>query len=460
MVGRSRYWFLVLLFGVIAATALPGRAWAQATTACTIAMSTTAPVIRVDDTSNRSGSSSDPTVKLTITRADCLSTSLKYRFAMTVTGYNQGWNFEAWAGRSSSDCSGEFTALTSLKTCWKLGNLTVSNGVATLDVTPAQLLGIGVDDTLAPSAKKILTSCDDLTNTDRGRQTFTVSFFLNYSSVVQCKQTQGMYYSLTGPDGPTISSINAADSSLQLNWQSIVSTLTTDVTYEFYCARNDATDGGCHSSALDAFATSGASSTASGGAGGTSSTGAGGTATVASTAGSAGDLGSSSAGAAGDTSAAPVGAAGSTSGGAAAVSSTGGSQSSSDSAGAAGTSSTSTTRLSNLYCGSVIGKSNTSGYTDANLTNGKSYAVTIGVRDSYGNIGSLSPYVCDTPQPIDTFFEGYSLDGGKAGGGFCNLDVRRHGSWPAAFGAIGLLAWLRRRNQQVRRRETSDPANH
>lgn len=472
MVGRSKDWFLVLLFGVFAVLALPGRAEAQTTTSCSIAMSTTVPVIRENDTSNRAGSSTDASVKLTITRADCLDQKLKYKFAMTVTGYNQAWDFEAWAGRSSSDCSGEYTALSSLKTCWKLGNLSVSNGVATAEFTPAALLGIDADPVQTPSAKKILTSCDDLTNTDRGRQTFTVHFLLAYSSAVQCKQTQAMYYSLTGPDAPAITAVNAADSALQVSWSSIAATLTTDVTYEFYCARNESSGVGCSSSQLEAFGAKpyGSSTTSAGGAGGTAGT-AGASSAAGTTYGSgaggsqssAGDSGLASAGDSSLASAGDSGLASPGAGGEVAVASAGGASSSStdtsNTGGSAGASSTATStgKLSDLYCGAVRGKINTSGYTDATLSNKYSYAITVGVRDTYGNLGTLAPYQCQHPEPIDTFFESYSNAGGKAGGGFCNLDVRpRHGAMPAAFGAIGLLAWLRRRRQLPRRRGTSD----
>ncbi len=151
-----------------------------------------------------------------------------------------------------------------------------------------------------------------------------------------------------------------------------------------------------------------------------------------------------------------------------AVASTGGASSSSadasNEAGSAGaTSTTSTGKLSDFYCGSVRGKINTSGYTDSTLSNKSYYAVTIGVRDTYGNLGTLAPYQCEHPEPIDTFFESYNNAGGKAGGGFCNcnLPVRpRHGLWSAAFGAIGLLSWLRRRRQPPRRRGDSNSSIH
>jgi hypothetical protein len=470
MIGRSRYWFLVLWVGVFAVLAMPGRAGAQA-----VAMSTTVPVVRINGSTTSASSSSDNTVKLTITRADCKDEKLRFRFAMTVTGYQLGWNLEAWAGRSSSDCSGEFTALPGLKGCWKLGNIPVNNAAATVDYSAAQLLGIETDASLtalAPAAKKILSSCDDMTDTTAGRQTFTVSFFMTWSSAVQgTPAKQPMYYSLTGPNGPTISAVNAADSALEVKWDSIAASLTTDVTYEFYCAPNES-DTGCKSSQLEAIGaraaasgSAGASSTSASGSagaggasngGGTTSGGAGGApssggADNAGGTSSAGEAGALSA--AGDTSLSSAGAsAGSSSGGDASLS--GGATT--DVAGAAGA--TSSPTLKSLFCGSVRGKANTSGFTNPNampLANDKSYAITVGVRDTYGNLGSLAPYVCQNPREIDTFFEKYREDGGMAGGGICNCDLAgrsRHGLWSVTFGAIGLLSWLRRRRQPPRRR--------
>lgn len=463
MVGRSRNWFLFLLFGVFAVLALPGRAWAQASS-CTIAMSTTAPVLRVNDSSGRTSSTTDPTLKLTLTRGDCLDDKLTYKFALTVTGYVVGWQLEAWAGRNGSDCAGEFTGSDNLKTCWKLGNLTVTNMVATAEYTSSQILGVDPQ-ALYGGSKRILTACDDTTNKDKGRQQFNVYFFITYSNAVQCKQTQVMYYSLWGPDAPEITSVNSADSALEVEWKSIVASLTTNVNYEFYCSKNE-DPGGCKSSKLEAVGVVPESSAAAG-AGGASSVG--GSSAGSSSAGNGGTAGSLSSGGttasqstsaeAGDAGAS-AGSAGSSSAGAAGdvtLASNGGDTSTSiDSpsmAGAAGA--TNAPTLGSYLCGVVEGKANTSGFTEPSimaLHNDTSYAITMGVRDTYGNLGTLAPYQCKTPRQVDTFFEAYNKAGGEAGGGFCNCDIRRkHGALPVTFGALGLVAFLRRRRQNPRR---------
>src|SRR5512145_1084912 len=145
MIVGSRHWLLILLVWVVAITTWPRTASAQTTNAATsgISMATTNPAIRVDDDSKRPASSTDPTYALTITRADCVSSKLKYRFSLSVPGYQLTQKLEAWASMSAA-CNSEYgtTSQNTVQSCWQLSSdIEVTNGVATVDFTPKQLLG-------------------------------------------------------------------------------------------------------------------------------------------------------------------------------------------------------------------------------------------------------------------------------------------------------------------------------
>lgn len=451
MIERSRYWFFVLLVGLIAVTALPRGAEAQTTTGSTttsggISMAQYNPVIRVNDDSTPS-STTDTTIKLTITQADCKNEKLKFKFSLAVPGYQQTYDVLAYAGRSSSNCSGEYTALDNVKTCWPLGSLTVSNAVATAEFTPAQLLGIG-----ATMGKPILrNSCEDIVE-GKGRQNFSVTFMFVYSSEVKGSVTQAMYYSLVGPDAPPINDVLASDESVQIKWGTLTG-VTTEVTYEFYCAPNEGGET-CKSTVLEHFGSKYAAGSNASGAGGASSSSSS-TDGVVDTGGSAGD-----AGAAGNAGSVENASLANGEGGAAAVESTG----------AAGATESVVTEpidpktLSKWLCGSARGRQSTEGYSDPaikGLENGRTYAVAIAVRDTYGNLGALSNYMCQTPVQIDTFYETYRAAGGKAGGGFCNLDIhQKRGMLPMALGALGLGLWFRRRQRGNGHRNTSKSKTH
>ncbi|HEY5961195.1 MAG TPA: hypothetical protein VIV60_31775 [Polyangiaceae bacterium] len=498
MLRRANSWFLILLVGVIAVLAMPHSAAAQG-----ISMAQYNPVVRENDTST-STSTTDSTIKLTITHDDCRNNKLKFKFSVAVPGYQQNYEVEAWAGRSSSNCVNEFSSSDSLKTCWKLGNLSVTNAVATAEFTAAQLLGIG-----ASSGKRILTSsCDDPVD-GKGRQSFTITFMFTANSGVPASTTQPMYYSLVGPDAPTLNDALASDQSLQLQWGTL-SGVTTEVTYEFFCVKNQAKSG-CKSTVLESFGSTYGTDSSSGGTGGTSSdsssaggststasTGAGGTSATTTTetvanassaledgsagsAGTAGDGGAAGAagnwgayfGAAGAASIASAGTVGFTSGGTqASTGQSGAATTVSDSSAGASTASTTVAdeitpmepgSLSDWRCGSKTGRLSSNGYTDPKvmaLENDESYAVALAVRDTYGNLGSLSNYVCQTPVEIETFFERYRSAGGKGGGGFCNLDIHpRRSTLPALLGALGLTAWLRNRKRPYSRRPATRGKN-
>jgi len=69
------------------------------------------------------------------------------------------------------------------------------------------------------------------------------------------------------------------------------------------------------------------------------------------------------------------------------------------------------------------------------LENGKIYALAVAGIDSFGNIGELSPQVCQFPESTSDFWRDYRGSGGQAGGGFCSVEGP---GFPA--GSFGVLA--------------------
>ena len=61
-------------------------------------------------------------------------------------------------------------------------------------------------------------------------------------------------------------------------------------------------------------------------------------------------------------------------------------------------------------------------YTIDGLTNGTTYNVVVAAVDGSGNVGPPSVQVCDSPAPIQDFWQEYSADGG-GGSGFCALET-------------------------------------
>jgi hypothetical protein len=444
MIARSRYWFYVLLVWLVAVVACPRSVEAQ-----TLTMAKFDPVKRVGDSAPIVTSGTDATIKLTITRADCSKPNLKFKFSLTVTGYQSIYSLEAWAGRASSNCASEYTALENVKTCWKLGTASVSNSVATFTYTPAELLGIG-----ASGGKPIMSTCNDLITT-KGRQSINVTFMLTNDAAVKNSVNQTMYYSMVGPDAPELNDVQSADQSLKLSWDAL-SGLTTEVTYTFLCAPSDLGTDGCKSGALEALGSPGPAPTKSNstGSGGSSSTGgthsagsdSGG---AASAAGTEGELGgsSSSAGAAGETGV---------------DNGTGGTTGTAEgTAGAAGSTVAAAVKFDDLVCGSKRGRIYTTGYTNQTLENDVNWAVAIAVQDTYGNVGMLSRYRCQTPKQVQTFYEEYRDVHGRAGGGFCNLGIHPKGSGLSiAFAALGLGVWFRRRHRKSQAQTGSNSATH
>ena len=68
------------------------------------------------------------------------------------------------------------------------------------------------------------------------------------------------------------------------------------------------------------------------------------------------------------------------------------------------------------------------------VTNGTLYDIAVAARDAVGNVGPLSNVTCDTPGPIDDFWDDYNNAHGAAGGS-CALEGA---GMPAGTGALAL----------------------
>jgi hypothetical protein len=92
--------------------------------------------------------------------------------------------------------------------------------------------------------------------------------------------------------------------------------------------------------------------------------------------------------------------------------------------------------------------------TVSGLTNGVTYNVVVSAVDGSGNVGpQSSPEQCNYPSPVDDFYKTYRMDGGGAGGGFCNLDAVGAPQGASIFSmGFGALAFgLARRRRKGRR---------
>lgn len=98
----------------------------------------------------------------------------------------------------------------------------------------------------------------------------------------------------------------------------------------------------------------------------------------------------------------------------------------------------------------------TGSYTITGLKNGNLYNVVVSAVDGLGNIGPPTAQVCDTPAPVNDFWNIYRQDGGRAGGGLCALEaVGEPAQSVVGLGMIvgtSLLAVRRRYKRPGRRR--------
>jgi hypothetical protein len=103
-------------------------------------------------------------------------------------------------------------------------------------------------------------------------------------------------------------------------------------------------------------------------------------------------------------------------------------------------------------CGSqavTVSDKSTGTYTIKGLKNGPMYNVAVAATDGYGNVGPPSTIVCDSPAPVNDFWDSYRGAGGRAGGGFCALEaVGAPGSSLAGLALVASAGALARRRRR------------
>jgi hypothetical protein len=115
---------------------------------------------------------------------------------------------------------------------------------------------------------------------------------------------------------------------------------------------------------------------------------------------------------------------------------------------------------SKYFCGSQ-GPGTLTSYTISKdsfgnaLTNNQTYVVAVAAYDAVYNLGTLSEYFCQYPQPVNSFFPEYCSEGGPGcigGCGSCNVGSRTDPLWPAlgaaALAAVGLAVRHDRRRRR------------
>lgn len=96
--------------------------------------------------------------------------------------------------------------------------------------------------------------------------------------------------------------------------------------------------------------------------------------------------------------------------------------------------------------GLTVSDESAGSYPMTGLKNGVTYTMVVAAVDSFGNIGPPSTEQCDSPAPVDDFWNEYKHDQGGAGG-FCALGAVG-GSTPSMAGvalAVAVAAVARRR---------------
>ncbi|MBX3205731.1 MAG: hypothetical protein KF764_11730 [Labilithrix sp.] len=109
-------------------------------------------------------------------------------------------------------------------------------------------------------------------------------------------------------------------------------------------------------------------------------------------------------------------------------------------------------------CGEVVGNTGTSAAAtqvgNGPLVNGTSYAVAVASTDRFGNVGELSPVVCQTPELTTDFWDDYRKAGGGAGGCATKGSELPLGSMATMFvgGAVAVSILRRRATRRTDRR--------
>lgn len=425
-------WCTCLVAGLAAFLLAPQEAWAQ-----TVTLNST--------NVRRSNGFRDQSLNPTwISQADCLNDD-KFIFPLTLSGFPAGYSLQVWVGESGAQCADINNRTGTTAKCWKVTDYT-----PTSSATPE--LTIPVRDIIARNIGSNTSSGGDgtCTNSPFAANDTPQPLDVYFLPILGNTTGAGVIYStkvdLMGPSAPIGVKIGVGESILVLEWNQVTS---GDITgYQFFCDPPPGSEG-----TSDVRSTQdpgpGDSCEDTAGSGGTTSSG--GTAGVGELSGSSGQSDEGESGASGSSGQDEAGGSpntesvgGTSSGGASARCITQGSACPS-----VNLMGGKVLKNPEKYrCGTVSGLSATKG-TVGNLQNFKVYTIAVAATDGVGNVGPLSTLVCETPQPIDDFFKVYRDAGGRAGGGYCQVNqagmpMRWIAPLLAMFCSLGTLA-LRRR---------------
>lgn len=336
---------------------------------------------------------------------DCNS-NVKIRFTLTMTAIDtSGYSLQAWAG--PSDCSPVAARTASTAACWPVLGANIAQATsATVDVNVRDIVSqigrttSGINLTYTPAGQSVCLS--------GGSGAISVYFLLVPSANGDATgQASAFKVKLTGPPAPTINSVGAGDTLLNVSWTPATDTDTQGFVVYTDPPINSVGDAGAVTTCADAGFSDGGVDDAG------NPINIPNDASCSSTPISVSD--------------------GGVCGTSALVAGVQGSQVSGFEAARTGNTSSSLT---------VTG-----------LSNFVTYNVAVAATDSYGNVGAISaptsPTTCGVPQPIDDFWKTYRNSGGTAGGSCAAVDVGNAEGAPLfGLAMLGLgVVYIKRRRR-------------
>ncbi|MCS6899168.1 MAG: hypothetical protein RMJ98_03685 [Myxococcales bacterium] len=402
----------------------------------------------------RSNGFRDPSLNPTwISRADCLGDD-KFIFPLVLNGFPVGYSLQVWVGESGAQCEDINNRTGNTVKCWKVVDFTpTSTNTPEIIIPVRDIIARKIGSTISTGSE---SDCENssfsLNDTPQPLDLYFLPIQGNTTGTGKIYSTK---VDLLGPAAPTGVKIGIGENLLVLEWNQVSS---GDITgYQFFCdpPPGSSSTGEIRSTDDPSPFEEDCVEEGRGGASGSTGKGNGGdTSGLSDGSGEAGQAGQGGQG--GDEGEGEQG--GEVGSGGAGFGGSGGSGVSSgdgrtNCAPAQGSSCPSVNLIGGkilknpekYLCGSASGLSATKGSV-SNLTNFQRYTVAIAAVDGVGNVGPLSPLVCETPQPIDDFYKVYRDAGGRAGGGYCQVNLTelpRGGSLPllgvlASLGALAL----------------------
>ncbi len=350
---------------------------------------------------------------------DCLDDQ-RIRFTLSLSGFTANGALEVWAGLSGNTCADQVARTGAAQTCWQVASGLPLQLQTQVDI-PVRTIMKGARDPKATDTSAAICGAIDLTN---------ISLNFHYYAPGQLatpavNQAVPIKVDTIGP--PPLSGVKVlpGDTRLHVTWTAVGEGGVQDLTgVSVYCAP---------------------------------ASGATGTTTTTTVCNEAGTTTTDDAGDAGDAEATTD-----LDAGCKQVTSTDNASCSTSAFQRTNDASTGDIIPDNAFdekylCGRLSGNTGAGVTADTvagqPLANNTQYVVAIAATDSFGNRGSLSSGLCETPEQTNDFWNAYKQSGGGAGGGFCSATggAGAAGSG-AALGVVALTAasMIRRKARRVR----------